>query len=185
MRPVEISLAANGNSAWAAQDYYQTPPAITLAGSISSGASLTWTVQGTADDPSGPTETREVTISQAGTVITVTDVGPASRLGTHGLSVGDYVNILGTSQNGVKGEYSVATVVSTTQYTVTSLVNQNITLLAAKVITARVFNHPALLNQTVRSQGQWAFPVRASRLQVTNYVSGVVSLVVLQGGSPS
>jgi hypothetical protein len=184
MRPQEVSLDANGNSSWVQHDYYQTPPAITLAGSVSSGASLTWGVQATADD-AAVTSKRQVTISQAGTVITVTDLGPTTRLGTHGLSVGDYVNLMGTSQNGVNGEFSVATVVSATQYTLTSPVNQNITLLVAFAVTCRVFAHPQLTGEVGRAQGSWAFPVRASRLVVSNWVSGVASLEVLQGALSS
>ena len=184
MRPQEVSLGALGVSAWVQHDYYQTPPAITLAGSISSGAVLTWAVQATADDPATPSD-RDVFISQSTTVITVTDPGPSTRLGTHGLSVGDYVSLIGTSHAGVKGEYTVASVISPTQYTLTSAVSQTISGLVCQAITCRVFTHPSLTGQTGRNQGSWAFPVRASRLNVTAYTSGIVSLEIIQGGLSS
>ena len=184
MRPQEVSLGGLGVSAWVQHDYYQSPPVITLAGSISSGGVLTWAVQGTADDPA-TTSARDVFVSQAGTVITVTDAGPPTRLGTHGLSVGDYVSLIGTSQAGVKGEYAVASVLSATQYTLTSAVSQAISGLVCQAITCRVFQHPTLTGETARAVGSWTFPIRASRLSVTAWTSGIASLEVLQGALSS
>lgn len=184
MRITEVSLSAAGQSKWIPHDYWQTPPAITLAGFVSSGANLTWAVQYTCDDV-GPGGLRPVSVSQSTTVLTVVDSGPPSRGGTHGLSVGDYVNIQGTGLAGVDGEYSVATVVSGTQYTVTSGTSQTIALTQAQVISARVITHATLTGQVGRATGNYAFPVRASRLQITAYTSGTASLGVLQGGLSS
>lgn len=183
MRLTEVSLAALGNSPWIPHDTYQTPVGITLAGFISSGAVLTWAVQGTCDDVSSGAA-RPVFISQAANTVTITDLGPPSRLGTHGLSVGDDVTIQG-SGIGIDGEYGVATVVSATQYTVQSIVSQAKTSSVGKVISARVFPHAVLTNQNGRNQSQWGYPVKASRLVVTAYTGGVASLEVLQGALSS
>lgn len=182
--PRQLSLAGNGNTTWIPHDYYQTPPAITLAGYVSSGAVLTWAVQYTVDDI-GAEGRRSVVVSQATTVITVTDFGPANSGGNHGLSVGDYVSIQGTGLAGVDGEYNVATVVSATQYTVTSGTSQTVAATNAFVVTARVFTHATLTGQTGRLTGNYAFPVRGSRLVVTGFTSGVAVLQVMQGGMSS
>lgn len=184
MRQTEVSLNAIGNSVWIPHDIYQTPVGITLAGFISSGAVLTWAVQGTCDDISTGAA-RGVVISQTTTVITVTDLGPPSRLGTHGLSVGDDVTIIGTGITGVDGEYAVTSVVSSTQYTVTSGISQSKASSVGRVITARVFTHPILTGQNGRAQNNWSYPVKGSRLVVTAYTSGVSSLEVLQGALSS
>jgi len=184
MKTTQQSLSAVGKAPWLNVDYYQTPPAVTLAGFISSGAVLTWAVQYTCD-PLGSEAQRPVGISQTTTVITVTDVGTPQMGNGHGLSVGDYVNIFGTGVAGVDGEYSVTTVVSATQYTVTSGTSQSVTNSSGSVISARVFTHATLTGQTVRQTGNFAFPVRACRLQVTAYTSGVATLEIIQGGLSS
>lgn len=182
--PVEVSLNANGSSQWIPHDVWQSPASITLAGFVSSGASLTWAVQYTCDDIQ---EARDVGWSQSTTTITVTDKGPASRKGTHGLSVSDWVKLTGTGSQGatsVDGEYTVASVVSATQYTVTSGTSQTASG-SARVQSARVFTHAVLTGQTGRLSSNYNSPVKASQLVVTNYVSGVASLEVLQGGLSS
>lgn len=184
MRITEVSVAAVAASAWIPVDYWQTPPAIGLAGFISSGAVLTWAVQYTYDDI-GSGGVRPIRLSQATTVITVVDSGPSSRNGTHGLSVGDDVTIIGTGLAGVDGEYAVATVVSATSYTVTSGTSQTVANTPAQVVSARVFTHSVLTGKTARADGSLLVPVRGVRLNVTAYTSGTASLEVVQGGMSS
>jgi hypothetical protein len=180
VRVTQVSLASQTISPWIPHDYYQTPANIGLAGFISSGATLTYSVQFTLDDLGA---SRAVTISQSTTVITVTDTGPPGNGGTHGLSVGDYVRIFGTGLVGVDGEYvSVATIVSATQYTVTSGTSQTVVATPAQVVTARVFTHAVLTGQTARATGNYTVATRGSRLNVTAYTSGTATLEVLQGG---
>jgi hypothetical protein len=185
-----ISNAAGTTSAgytkWIPHDYWQTPTSVTLAGFLATGASLTWEVQYTCDDI---TAAHPVTASQTTTTITVTDYGPplgpfgSAGPNGHGLLAGDYVNLFGLG-SGMDGEYNVTSVTSTTVYTVTSATSQSATAgPGAAVISARVFVHPSLSGQTSRATGNYAYPVRASRLVVTAVTTaGPVYLEVLQGG---
>ncbi len=187
MRQTEVSLSAVGFSAWVPHDVYQTPPAISLICTPSSGANLTYSVQGTGDDVS-PNAVRYVGWSQTANTITVTDVGPPARGGTHGLSVGDFVLLLngpdGVGPGGQGVAYSVATVVDAQHYTLTSA-NSKTAQGEAQAVTARVFVNPlinAVTGVGAKAQAQWGYPVKASRLVVSAVtVAGVVSLVVLQG----
>lgn len=178
MRQTEVSLSAAAKSEWVLHDIYQTPPAISLIATLSSGAVLTYSVQGTGDNLSSDAA-RSINFSQTTTTITVTDSGPLSRSGTHGLSVNDYVALLG-GPDGALTEYSVASVVNSTTYTVTSATSRTASGVA-QVISARVFNHAVLNALTANAQNQWAYPVKGSRLVVSAYTSGVASLTVLQG----
>jgi hypothetical protein len=182
MRVTQVSLAAQAISLWIQHDYYQTPANIGLAFFVSSGATLTASVQFTLDDL-GSGGARAVTVSQSTTVVTVTDNGPPGNGGTHGLSVGDYVRIFGTGIAGLDGEYfAVASFVSATQYTVTSGTSQTVAATPAQVVTARVFTHAVLTGQTARATGNYTIATRGSRLNVTAYTSGTATLEVLQGG---
>lgn len=184
MRITEVSLSAAGSSRWIPHDYWQTPPAITLAGSVNSGGTLTWEVQYTCDDI-GPGGLRQVSLSQTGTTITVIDSGPPTRNGVHGMTNGDYVSIQGTGIVGVDGEYVLGSVLGPTSYSVISGISQTVPQTVAQVITARVFTHSTLVGQNGRQVGNYQSPVRASRLTVTAYTNGTVSLEVLQGGMSS
>ena len=183
MRVTQVSLAAQAISPWIPHDYYQTPANIGLAFFVSSGAALTASVQFTLDDLGAGGE-RQVLASQSTTVVTVTDNGPPGNGGTHGLSVGDYVRLYGTGIAGLDGEYfAVATIVSATQYTLTSGTSQTVSpAVPAKVVTARVFTHAVLTGQTARATGNYTVATRGSRLNVTAYTSGTGTLEVLQGG---
>jgi hypothetical protein len=125
-----------------------------------------------------------VGFSQTAFAITVTDTGPPARLGTHGLSAGDYVLLLngpdgvGPGSQGVA--YSVTSVTDSTHYVLTSL-NSRSLIGEAQAITARVFVNPIMNALVAKGQGQWAFPVKGSRLIVSAWAAGVVSLIVLQG----
>lgn len=45
------------------------------------------------------------------------------------------------------------------------------------------FDHPYVTGQTGNKDGNYAFPIRAVRLNVTAYTSGSVTITVLQGSS--
>lgn len=192
MRPVYTYLTTTGQiGPWIPVDYTQTAFNVGLLFSISSGASLTATVQLTDDDITQ--NAHGVTATQTTTVITVTDNGPTLFQGYgnpaaagHGLVVGDWVKLTNTANaptiTGMDGEYPVATVISATQYTLTSLVSQSATAgpntLAA---TARVFPHATLAALAARTAGSQKDPCMALRLIMASYVSGSCALAVIQG----
>jgi hypothetical protein len=196
MRPVYIYLngPANSFSPWVSVDYLQTAFAIGLAFSISSGATLTSTVQFTDDDITQ--NAHNVIATQATTVITVTDTGftqaqgNVNALGGHGLSVGDWVKLVGSNvqptavaaANSMDGEYTVATVASATQYTLTSAVSQTATAGPfTTAATARVYTHATLAAMAARTAGSQKDPCMAIRLLMPTYTSGIACLAVIQG----
>ena len=198
MRPVRVSLpmGATGFSQPILHDTWQTPAGITL--------SITWSnnqagspvsaVQYTIDDLSPAAARSVASISRAGTTITVAgdsgatpNNGGANDGGDHGLVVGDLVQLLGTGL--LDGWYNVATVVSSSSYTLTSPNSGSFTAPPnAQVITAPVFTHSQLTGIAggTKAVSNYLFPVTSSRLQLTAAgTTGVVRLAVLQGGLSS
>lgn len=49
-------------------------------------------------------------------------------------------------------------------------------------VTATAFDHPDATGKTVNTDGNYAFPVRAIRLNVTAYTSGTAVLTLIQAG---
>jgi len=45
------------------------------------------------------------------------------------------------------------------------------------------FDHPFVTGQTGNKDGNYAFPIRAVRLNVTSFTSGTVTITLLQGSS--
>jgi len=159
-------------------DYRSVPFAVGVMGILSSNGSLTWGVQHTLDDP-GPEGSLPISYSQTTTTITVTDRRVVSGVAGHGLSVADSVFLRGISGT-PDGNYQIASVISQSQYTVTSAVSQT----AAGNGSANNFRwdtHVSLTGQTTRADGNYAFPVRAIRLNVSAYTAGYIDLIILQG----
>lgn len=198
MRPVYqylIGTSALPVTPWVSVDYLQTAFNLGLLVDVSSGASLTATVQLTDDDITQ--DGHYVTATQTTTTITVTDHGPTLQQGNvnagaygHGLSVGDWVKLLSTNiqptavaaANTMDGEYAVATVVNATQYTLTSAVSQSATAGPfTTASTARVYPHATLAAIAARTASSQQFPVMAVRLLLASWVSGNAALTVLQG----
>jgi len=48
-------------------------------------------------------------------------------------------------------------------------------------ITPTAFKHSTLVSKTTNGDGNYAFPIRAVRLNVTAYTSGSAALTILQG----
>jgi len=48
-------------------------------------------------------------------------------------------------------------------------------------ITPTAFTHAFVASQTTQMDGNYAFPIRAIRLNVTAYTSGTATLTILQG----
>lgn len=192
MRPTRVSLAAAG-LAVVPLDRYQTPFNTSLALSLNSAANLTAGVFVSVDDIT-PQAARPVpSMVRAATTVTVVDYGmPAfsnpvgGDAGGHGLAVGDLVWVLGDP---VLGEapnnvYQVASIVSPTSYTFTTVASGAYTAITPQVITARMFGQGGMTGQTgagTRVAGNLAFPASLAALVVTPYVAGIATLSVLQG----
>lgn len=174
MRPVSVTLGAAGNTPWIPINYEQVPQCVGFAVVLSSGASLTYSVQHTFDDLA-PSSRRRVQISRATTTATVTDPD-------HGLSVGDSVIITGSGSTALDGTFAVASVVDANSYTYTCA-NSGAAAAAdgTYVLNLRVFNHEDVVTKTDRQDGNYAFPPRAIRLNISTYASGKATLLILQG----
>ena len=172
MRPSNVSLSAAGNSAWVPVDYVQAPFGVAIGCAISSGASLTYAVQHTFDDPF---TSHTVAITQAVTTATVTDTA-------HGLSVGDSVTISNSGSTKLDGVWDVATIVNANSYTYTTTVTgSDVGGQFTQAIYMRTYTHATLTGQVARADGNYAFPIRACRLRNTTYVSGTSTMTVNQG----
>lgn len=193
-------------SPWIRHDYYQDPFDVSLSFYLGSGLAGTFAVQYALDDMTMTAQRtssgRDVMLSQTTTVISVTDPGPLINIGSvnaagalvqalgaagHGLAVGDYVQLMGTPNQGqLDGGYSVASVVSANSYTLTSALSQTLPLTAVKAITGRVQTHATMTGMTARTSGNYIAPVFASRLLCSAFTSGGYGfLVAMQGGMSS
>ena len=191
MRPTFQQLAALGNTPWLPVIYNQANFNLAVAVTLTNGASLTYTIQHTFDEPTDVQE-RFVAVSQTTTVLTVTDTGPPASsgvgisVGGHGLIVGDSVVLLNTGI-GVDGTYAVATVPSATSYTLTSAISQSATgSTNSAVKTFRVFNSTLAASTTRGSVAYGAntnnnAPITQLRLNISVYASGTATIVYIQG----
>lgn len=180
MRPIVITLGAAGNSTWRRIDQHKHYFALGLGATLNSAGNLTYTVQHSFDDPNSNTL---CTFSQSTTTVTVTF--PSA----HGLTTADSVIIVGsqvqapnqTNASSIDGTYNVASVPSTTTITVTVTPSQT----AVGTVTCspmRVFNHASLAAKTTSSDGNYAYPIMAVRLNVSSYTAGNVTLTVVPAG---
>lgn len=171
MRPIYVTLGAAGNTPWIPINYLQSRFGIGFAVTLSSDGNLTYSVQHTFDDP---TEKTPVSISRTTTTATVTDPD-------HGLNTGDSVLIEGTQSSNLDGTKTV-TVTDANTYTYT-VANSGATTggMFATVKRFRVFNHEDVVSKTDRQDGNYAYPPRMVRLNISSYSAGKATLAILQG----
>lgn len=174
MRAV-VKLAANGGSQWVPTSYYQNPFGVSLAATPDGTANLTYKVQHTFNNPQNARN--PVSITRSTTVATVTDTD-------HGLVTGDCVMVMGSGDANfetVVGVGADVTVVDANTYTyVVANTGAAKALPTVQVVTLKVFDHPLMTGLTGRQDGNYAFPVMATRLRVSSYVAGSVRLEVTQ-----
>jgi len=170
MQATSVTVGSSTVSQWIPTNAAQNPTGIALACSLASGASLTYKVQYTPDNPQ---ETVPVIISRSTTTATVT-------LPSHGLVAGDSVCVEGAGSP-FDGTYAVASVVDANSFTYTVLDSGSTGTQNARLVKMRVFDHSSITGKTANSDGNFAFPVRAVRLNVTSYTGGSVTLTVNQG----
>lgn len=173
---VQVSAASQGASPWVPLSDYQNPFSVSLFASFESGGSGTYKVQHTPDDPEN---VRQVTsITRSATTATVTDPG-------HNLATGDNLQVFGSGDANLDTTPGLGvdvTVVDANTYTYT-VGNTGATAakVSAKVVTLRVFDHPLMTGLTARQDGNYSFPVRATRSRVTVAGAGNLDLTVIQG----
>lgn len=169
-------LTAAGFSTWIPLNWRTSGSnyAVGLGVVLSSGASLTYSVQHTFDRIYTPDYVWSAA-QTASTAVTVTKTN-------HGLSVDDWLLIDPPAAASHQGIYSVATVVDANSFTFTSGTSTTATTASgvAGIHTARLFPHSTLAAKTVSADGNYAFPAAACRLIITTFVSGFADLTVYQ-----
>lgn len=178
MRPVTQRLSAADFSPWVPLNRLSKGVfAVGLGVVISSGASLTYSVQQTMDNVYDRTE--EFSVARVTTTGTVT-------LTNHGLSVDDWVLFSGAAApfNTAKG-FAVASVVDANSFTVT-VANSGITSIASGsgvyLHKARVQAHDTMAAETTSQTGNYAFPPFATRFIITTYASGFADFTIISAG---
>lgn len=165
-------LSATGVSSWMMLDTRRKWFGAAIGVKLSSGASITYTVQHTFDDMW--TKFEDFTATRVTTTVTINRVN-------HGLSVGDWCYQEGVGAPMV-GEHTVASVVDADNFTYT-VANSGVTSGAgSRMATARVFPHEELVAKTASDDGNYMFPPAASRLNIT-WVSGFAEMTLLQQGA--
>lgn len=175
MRPQQVTLGAAGFSSWLNINRIPSSGsfAVALGVELTSGASLTYSVQHTMDPLYLPT--KEWSAARSTTTGTITRVD-------HQLSVGDWVQMDAAAP--FNQAYSVASVVDADNFTLT-VANSGATAVAkgaSNLWTARVAENSGLSAKTASAEGNYAFPPTACRLTITTYVSGKATLNVIQAG---
>lgn len=182
MRSTSVSVssatAPNNVSSWIPVDSSQAAFGIGFNVDLDSTASgITFKVEHTFDDLA---LLKVATIARSGTTVTVTTSA------AHGLNTGDAVVILNANQNtrasGLDGQYTIA-VSSSTVFTYTSSVSGtvNTTTPVINYVGLRVQTNSSVSGNTSSVDGNYAFPVKAIRLNVTAWTAGTATLTVVQG----
>ena len=174
MRPQRVTLSAAGFSPWL--NINRMPKGnfgVALGVKLSSGASLTYSVQHTSDPLYEPS--REWSASRTTTTGTITKTN-------HGLSVGDWTQMDAAAP--FNTAYAVASVVDANNYTIT-VPDSGVTSVAkgaSNLWTARVAETNEMSAKTASADGNYAYPPTACRLSITSYTSGFATLDVRQVG---
>ena len=175
MRPQRVTLSAAGFSPWL--NINRMPKGnfgVALAVKLSSGASLTYSVQHTSD-PLYNASTQEWSASRTTTTGTITKTN-------HGLSVGDWTQMDAAAP--FNTAYAVASVVDANNYTIT-VPDSGVASVGkgtANLWTARVSETSGMSAQTASKDGNYVVPPTACRLVITSYTSGFADLDVRQVG---
>ncbi len=166
-------LSAAGVSTWIFVDQRRKWLGIGLHVALSSGASLTYSVQHSFDNLRAMFT--DFTATRVTTTVTVTKVN-------HGLSVGDYVYQEGVGAP-MDGEHTVASVADLDTFTYT-VANSGVTSAPnSRMATARVFPNATLALLTASADGNYMFPPAVIRLKISTYGSGFADLTVIQQGA--
>ena len=177
MKYAQVIQSAVGATAWVPVDPSQNAFGVGFNIDLDSAASgITYTIQHTFDDVGHKVN---ATISRSGTTVTVTV--PEG----HGLNTGDSAVILNANQvtgaSGLDGTYDV-TVSSTTVFTYTSGTSGTVgTFTGIEIVPLRVQPHSSIVGAATSTDGNYAFPIRAMRLNMTARTAGSATLTVWQG----
>jgi hypothetical protein len=194
MRIARLTFNAPGNTPPIPVNYMQPTFNVAVGVLPAAAATLACSAQFTMDDQSIK---RQVTWTQAGNTVTITDgiqpfgKGAASLPSSqnpHGLSTGDTINIEGTGTGGTPpgfvsfdGNYPV-TVVDATHYTITVVPAQTVAAGVSDVIPQRwITSTQVPLATAARLFTNITQPFTALRFVIATLTGGSVDFIVLQG----
>lgn len=170
-RPTTVRLSAAGSSPWIPLNRMSNSFGVGLGVKYSSNGNLTANVQHTFDDPYIETLCQ---LSRVTTSLTINKTN-------HGLSVADWVKIEGSGTAAWDTEYAVASVTDQNNFVVT-VADAGPAAASARIKTARLFNHETLVALAASADGNYQFPPRATRLNVSAFTAGYVDLTVIVAG---
>jgi hypothetical protein len=175
MRPITLRMSAAGYSAWVPINRMQQSFVIGLAVNISTGATMTFSVQYSLDDPNDPMNLTQVfTLSRSTTTLTVTKTA-------HGLIVGDSVKLWGNGGAPLDLTSNVVAITDLNNFTVTVADSG---LSAGNRVgwlqTMRALAFADMAAKSASLTGRLELPVTAVRLNVSAYTSGTADLQVIQ-----
>lgn len=175
MRPTTVRLSAAGFSPWIPVNRLQANFNVGIVVYLSSGASLTYSVQHTMDNLY---DIQPCAITRSTTVATLKQTN-------HGLSVADWIQVFSAGDANLNGSSSgnaVASVVDANNITYTvSNTGATADTGFSTVSKARVLDNLTLTGMTVRGDGNYVNPITAVRLKITSYSSGFADMNVIQG----
>lgn len=177
MRPVRLRVSSATFSRWVGLNWRATDVgfSVGLGVVLSSGASLTYSVQHTFNNIYAPE--KDWSGSRTTTTVTITKTN-------HGLSVGDWWKTDTAAPAPFAGEFAVAAITDADNFTYT-VANSGATSVAYGLYFgagAQVLPHSSLAAKTTSADGNYAFPPRACRLIVSTYASGFADFTVIQAG---
>lgn len=195
MRPIRQTLNTVAPGPWIPLDSFQGGFGVALAViPWSTATGLVYTVQHTFDSLDGGNlggeGYRNVQVSRVAALATVFDDG-LDGIG-HGLSTGDSVLIQGSGSSQMDSQKAIPPLKGDLAFAVTVTDNTHYTYPVAnagpladggttRALALRVFPHAVLAALSARSDGNYAFPPRACRLNVTALTGGAVDFEVIQG----
>lgn len=164
--------AAGAFSQWIPVNGAQNPFSVSLSTNLDPTSVLTYSIQHTFDNPQ-----ILFPVANASRVTTVATL----TLVNHGAVVGDTVLVQGAGAP-FDGYFNVATVVDANNLTYTVAdAGPTSAFLDVRASICRVFPHASLVAQTTNKDGNYAFPIAATRIIITAFTSGAVAFTVKQG----
>ncbi len=172
MRPIRVRLSAAGTTPWIQLDRNVAAFSVGIRVVLSSGASMTYSVQHTFDDIHNMVP---VSVTRSGTAATL-------KYTNHGLSVGDSVVVISAGTTNLEGTFPVASVVDANNVTYT-VSNTGPTTDGGNTLASllRVSENIILTGVTTSGDTNYSAPVEAVRLKISTYVSGFADILILQG----
>ena len=162
MRPKRQFLDAQGNAPWVPVDYRGTQFGVGIGVNVSDGATLTYSIQHSFDEPE---LLLDCTISRAATSAT------ARFKEAHGKVVGDSINVTGINEPNLSGVFDIASVPSDTTLTYT-VSDTGSTDERARAVLFSVFENADLSGQTGKQNGNYVLPPSVIRLVITAHTDG-------------